>query len=403
MTDHTTGGTLDGEALTVMKSMTPPLNGANYTSWARGVFLSLAGKGKEHHLSGLPNPSLIEIKEQKTDPKTTTNTVATVSDPQNQHKNDPKWKREDIQVMTWLLSTMNPEVSQEFLFCESAQEIWENAQQRFGQAQNFAHLYNIKQEINQVKKGTKTISELIGQLKTKWDIINMLNPITTDLKTLQERAQREKIFQFLAALDPSYDSIRSQILLSPDLSSFNQVAAMVQQEESRRVAMNSLPSPVENHAYTTSRRHPNSNPNPNPNPKATREQEATATAAYCDHCNKAGHDREGCWVLHPHLKPARGRGRGGGGGARRGGKNFTLPRGGGGGNYRAHAADTEAKEDVNSWPADAGLHHADQPHTGMNPTRIRNLIQELNSMLTGPDSAQKGESFSGPKNWEEDW
>ncbi|KAJ3702442.1 hypothetical protein LUZ61_006147 [Rhynchospora tenuis] len=372
MTDHTTGGTLDAEALTVMKSMTPPLNGTNYTSWARGVYLSLAGKGKEHHLSGLPDPNLIEIKESDTNAKTTTGTGTTVPDPQKQHKNDPKWKREDIQVMTWLLSTMTPEISQEFLFSESAQAIWENARQRFGQAQNFAHLYNIKQEINQMKKGTKSISELIGSLKTKWDIINMLNPITTDLRTLQERAEREKIFQFLAALDPSYDSIRSQILLSPDLTSFNQIAAMIEQEESRRIAMNPLLPSGENQAYTTRRP-----------PKST----TTTTTPFCDHCNREGHGREDCWVLHPHLKPVRGRGRGGG--VQRGGRGgFANSRGRGGrekSDFRAHNA--EAEKEVNSSLSDPGV-------SGMDSSKIRSLIKELNSMLPDPDPTQTGEVFS---------
>lgn len=23
----------------------------------------------------------------------------------------------------------------------------------------------------------------------------------------------------------------------------------------------------------------------------------------CDHCNKNGHERAGCWILYPHLRP----------------------------------------------------------------------------------------------------
>jgi hypothetical protein len=59
-----------------------------------------------------------------------------------------------------------------------------------------------------------------------------------DLEELQKRAEQDKIFQFLASLDPSYETLRSQILLSEDLPTFDKVANMVQRLESRRTVMN---------------------------------------------------------------------------------------------------------------------------------------------------------------------
>jgi hypothetical protein len=70
-------------------------------------------------------------------------------------------------------------------------------------------------------------------LKTKWDELALYTQ-TTDLKTLEQ----EHIFQFLSGLDPSYEPVRSQILLSKELSKSRAVVAMVQREESQRKLMN---------------------------------------------------------------------------------------------------------------------------------------------------------------------
>jgi hypothetical protein len=67
---------------------------------------------------------------------------------------------------------------------------------------------------------------------------NYTDQATTDLKELQTRADQDDIFQFLASLDSSYENLRSQILLSKDLPSFDKVASMVQREELRRTVMN---------------------------------------------------------------------------------------------------------------------------------------------------------------------
>uniref|UniRef100_A0A0D3A098 CCHC-type domain-containing protein n=1 Tax=Brassica oleracea var. oleracea TaxID=109376 RepID=A0A0D3A098_BRAOL len=39
--------------------------------------------------------------------------------------------------------------------------------------------------------------------------------------------------------------------------------------------------------------------------KAAYKSEERKFGGNCDHCKKLGHKRSQCWILHPHLKPAK--------------------------------------------------------------------------------------------------
>jgi hypothetical protein len=57
------------------------------------------------------------------------------------------------------------------------------------------------------------------------------------LSILQEREETDQTYTFLAALDSSYEATRTQILLSTDKLSFDEVTACIKQEATRRVTM----------------------------------------------------------------------------------------------------------------------------------------------------------------------
>jgi hypothetical protein len=140
-------------------------------------------------------------------------------------------------------------------------------------------------------QGSKTVSELIGQVKFKYQELKLYRPITTDLAVLQERDELDQINTFLDALDLSYDSIRAQILNNTERLTFAGVTSRIQQEESRRVAMNvsDQNSKSESHAFAAM------------NSQAFKGKKDAGQR--CTHCNWDGHLREGCWNLYSHLKP----------------------------------------------------------------------------------------------------
>jgi hypothetical protein len=65
----------------------------------------------------------------------------------------------------------------------------------------------------------------------------LYRPPITDLNVIREREETDQVYIFLAVLDPTYEPIRAQILLSTEQLTFDSVTALIRQEATRRVAM----------------------------------------------------------------------------------------------------------------------------------------------------------------------
>jgi hypothetical protein len=92
--------------------------------------------------------------------------------------------------------------------------------------------------------------------------------------------------------------MRSQILLMPELPSYDEVVAMVEGEKTKRVVMSSQPTDnPEANAFAIH----NFAQNPQNHSFGQRTEVREDPATKCDYCRKERHRREGCWFLHPHL------------------------------------------------------------------------------------------------------
>jgi hypothetical protein len=154
-------------------------------------------------------------------------------------------------------------------------------------------------ELQQIKQQGHTIIEINSQMKKKRDELRIYRPLTSDLQKIHKRQQQDEIFTFLTYLDSSYEAMRSQILLMPELPSYDKVVAMVEGEETKRVVMSSQPSDnLEAKAFTIH----NFAQNPQNRSFGQRTEVRDDPATKCDYYRKEGHRREGYWFLHPHLR-----------------------------------------------------------------------------------------------------
>ena len=133
---------------------------------------------------------------------------------------------------------MEPAVSNLFMMAETTHESWKVVKAMYGQQNNFSYIYQLMQEIQQEKQGSRSHTEYLSALEKKHNELRSYRLITTDLAILQKRAEEDDIFQYLAGLNPSYKAVRSQIMTTVPLLSYSQIKSLIQQEESRRLAMN---------------------------------------------------------------------------------------------------------------------------------------------------------------------
>ena len=128
------------------------LNGKNYMPWARAATISLRGRGKLAYVTG-----------KKPKPK----------------DNSEEWEMCDSQIMSSILSSIEPQLSEQFVYSDTSAELWEEIRKWFGKQNNFAHIFQIKLDIVQTKQNNQSISQFFGTMKTKWDELDIHQPEVT--------------------------------------------------------------------------------------------------------------------------------------------------------------------------------------------------------------------------------
>jgi gag-polypeptide of LTR copia-type len=125
----------------------------------------------------------------------------------------------------------------ETFYCETTNELWQAIENQFSNKNNYSQIYQLKREIAQISQDSKDIPELIGHVRSKYEELKLYRPPVTDLNVLREREEIDRVYTFLTTLDPTYELIRAQILLSTEQLTFDSVTALIRQEATRRVAM----------------------------------------------------------------------------------------------------------------------------------------------------------------------
>jgi len=185
-----------------------PLDERNYLTWSKATKIFLKGKGLLGFINGnRPRPT-------------------DTGDAQEE------WDILGGQIFTLILNSLNSQLTEIFVHYETSKELWDAITDQHSNQSNNSHIFQIKKDITQMTQGSKTLSELIRQVKFKYQELKLYRPITTDLVVLQERDELDQIYTFLDALDSSYDSIRAQILNNMERLTFVGVTARIQQEES---------------------------------------------------------------------------------------------------------------------------------------------------------------------------
>ncbi|KAI5354972.1 hypothetical protein L3X38_007867 [Prunus dulcis] len=212
-----------------------------YLPWSRAVTLALGGRSKLGFING------------------------SIEAPDISSPNYESWSCKDQLVMSWLLNSMERKIAEIFSYSESSHQLWETIKEMYGNKNNAARVFQLKQEITNLQQEGKPFVQLLGGLKNKWNELEVYHPHTTDAAVLLKRAEEDKKFQLLSSLDSTYEDLRNHILMNFELPSFTSVCATIQRKEEK--------------VYKGKR----------PDLK-------------CSYCNNISHVLERCQILHLELK-----------------------------------------------------------------------------------------------------
>lgn len=242
------------------------LNGRNYLPWSQSVILFIRGKGKADFITGEARKPEITEKSYKT------------------------WEIDNSKVMSWLINSMTPEIGEDFLLYETAEEIWAAVKETYSNKDNVSELFRLEKTLRGLRQGNMVVIDYYNKLSRFWQQLDaMEKPNWTcvkDAAVFSDLIEQKRIFTFLDGLNDNLDEVRGRILGTKPLPKIREVVSEVRREESRKqVMLHKSESDSVNGEVSALVSRGNFNQNRKGRP-------------WCDHCHKPGHTKNICWELH---------------------------------------------------------------------------------------------------------
>ncbi|KAG7556889.1 Reverse transcriptase RNA-dependent DNA polymerase [Arabidopsis suecica] len=254
------------------------LKGGNYLLWARTMKTILCGRGFWPHIIKSEAPRETTTNEEGLE-------IVLVD--------EDKWFQEDQMVLSVLQNSLEASILEGYSYCETPKDLWETLQNVFGNQSNLSRVFEIKKAINELTQGDMEFTQHFGKFRSLWAELEMLRPNTLDPAVINERREQDKVFGLLFTLNPGYNDLIKHLLRADKLQNLEEVCSQIQKEQGSLGLFGSKGELVSgNSSELASANRGNFNTN-------------RGKAPWCDHCKRSGHAKEKCWILHPHLKPAR--------------------------------------------------------------------------------------------------
>ena len=151
------------------------------------------------------------------------------------------WDAENSMVMTWLVNSMEEDISSNYMCYSTAQELWENINQMYSDLGNQSRIFELTLKIGDLRQGEDTVTKYFNSLKRIWQDLDLFNSYewksTEDFQHHKKTVEDSRIFKFLAGLNVEFDEVRGRIIGRQPLPSIGEVFSEVRREESRRNVM----------------------------------------------------------------------------------------------------------------------------------------------------------------------
>ncbi|CAJ2649735.1 unnamed protein product [Trifolium pratense] len=254
----------------------PKLTGPNYLAWSRSMKHALGAKNKLSFIDG------------------------TMEIPDMHDLNRNQWEHCNYLVCSWLLNSVSDPIASTIAFHDTAIEVWLDLQERFSKADRI-RIATLRNSINNLKQGTKTILDYFTEMKSLWEELNSHRPIPNctcmhqcrcpALQLVRNYRLEVQVIQFLTGLRDQFSVVKTQVLLMDPLPSLNKVYSLVIQEEQ------SLPSTVVNDESSSLI---NAAYKPQFRGKGPSASSSKPNSKYCTFCHRNNHVVEFCYAKHGH-------------------------------------------------------------------------------------------------------
>ncbi|KAA0059998.1 putative polyprotein [Cucumis melo var. makuwa] len=201
------------------------------------------------------------------------------------------WKGEDSLIRSMLINSMEPQIGKPLLYAATAKDLWDTTQTLYSKRQNASRLYTLRKQVHNCKQGTLDVTTYFNKLSLLWQEMDLCRETVWDTPNdstqYAKLEEADRVYDFLAGLNPKFDNVCGRILGQRPLPSLMEVCFEVRLEEDRTNAMGVLTTPtIDSAAFSARSSNHDSDKN---NGKSI---------PVCEHCKKQWHTKDQCWKLH---------------------------------------------------------------------------------------------------------
>ncbi|XP_049367038.1 uncharacterized protein LOC125831955 [Solanum verrucosum] len=200
-----------------MNLISTVFDGRGFPGWRRSILIALSAKRKLGFINGTCQ--------------------ALVSDASD----SSQWNCCNDMVTSWLLNSLSKENEDSVIYSNSAKELWDSLEQRFGKS-NGTKLFHLQKELNGLVQGNSDISCYFTKLKHLWDELDSLNAditcscvcVCNGKSKISKSLQDQRLSQFIMGLNDTYGQARGTILMINPLSGMDLAYSLLLQDENQR-------------------------------------------------------------------------------------------------------------------------------------------------------------------------
>ncbi|KAL3622106.1 hypothetical protein CASFOL_033517 [Castilleja foliolosa] len=194
----------------------PKLDDSNYSLWSRKLKLSLGGRGKWHHIEDEP-------------PKPT-------------EPHYKLWQQSDLQVVSWMVDSLSPDLVGQFIEYQTARELWTGINQTYRSGEDALQIYDLNIQASRLFQGEQTLEKYYQMCQSLWREIDRRDPndmdCPNDISKYNKKVQTFRLYQFIHGDDVTFDAVKRDLLKEHPLPTVEMAYSALRREAARVVIVN---------------------------------------------------------------------------------------------------------------------------------------------------------------------
>ena len=192
------------EVVPMMSKITEDkLIGLNYLDWSKTVRLYLRSIRMASHLT--EDPPTNDLKD--------------------------RWLEDDARLFLQIHNSIDGKVLTLINHCEFVKELMDYLEFVNSGKGNISPIVDVCQAFYCSEKQDRSLTEFFMDYKKTYEELNVLLPFSPDVKVQQDLREKMVVMGFLATLPSEYDYVKTQILSSPEVSSFQETFSKILRTE----------------------------------------------------------------------------------------------------------------------------------------------------------------------------